>query len=82
MRTLIAALAIALLTVAVHAQSNPSLTTSRGQRTGYHSHKEMKPRYQKEMDNELYKMKHKSYEDALKSIPDSKEEPDPWKNAR
>ncbi len=39
-------------------------------------------RYQKEMDNELYKMKHKSYEDALKSIPDSKEEPDPWKNAR
>ena len=42
----------------------------------------MKPRYQKEMDNELYKMKHKSYEDALKSIPDSKEEPDPWKNAR
>jgi hypothetical protein len=82
MRTLIAALATALLTVAVHAQSNPSLTTSRGQRTGYHSYKEMKPRYQRETDNELYKMKHKSYEDALKSIPDSKEEPDPWKNAR
>jgi hypothetical protein len=34
------------------------------------------------MDNESYKMKHKSYEDALKSIPDSKEEPDPWRNAR
>jgi hypothetical protein len=80
MRTLIAALTIALLPVAAHAQSNPSLATSRGQK--YHSYQEMKPRYQKEMDDALYKTKDKSYEDALKSIPDSKKESDPWKDAR
>jgi hypothetical protein len=34
------------------------------------------------MDYESYRMKEKSYEDALKSIPDSKKEPDPWKDAR
>jgi hypothetical protein len=34
MRTLIAALTIALLPVAAHAQSNPSLTTSLGQKVG------------------------------------------------
>jgi hypothetical protein len=55
MRTLIAALTIALLPVAAHAQSNPSLATSRGQK--YHSYQEMKPRYQKEMDDALYKTK-------------------------
>ena len=82
MRTLIAALTIVSLPVAAHAQSNPSLDTSRGQRSGYHSYKELKPRHQREMDYESYKMKDKSYEDALKSIPDSKKESDPWKDAR
>ena len=82
MRMLIAALIIASLPVAAHAQSNPSLTTSRGQRSGYYSYQELKPRHQKEMDYELYRMKEKSYEDALKSIPDSKIERDPWKDAR
>jgi hypothetical protein len=81
-RTLIAALTIASLPVAAHAQSNPSLATSRGERTGYHSYKEFKPRHQREMDYESYKMKDKSYEEALKSIPDSKIESDPWKDAR
>jgi len=42
----------------------------------------MKPRYQREMDDALYKTKDKSYEDALKSIPDAKKESDPWKDAR
>jgi hypothetical protein len=82
MRMLIAVLTIASLPVAAHAQSNPSLTTSRGQRSGYYSYQELKPRHQKEMDYESYRMKEKSYEDALKSIPDSKIEPDPWKDAR
>jgi hypothetical protein len=82
MRTLIASLTIVSLPVAAHAQSNPSLDTSRGQRSGYHSYKELKPRHQREMDYESYKMKDKSYEDALKSIPDSKKESDPWKDAR
>jgi hypothetical protein len=82
MRTLIAAMAIASLSVAAHAQSNPSLDTSRGQRSGYYSYRELKPRSQREMDYQSYKMKEKSYEDALKSIPDSKKEPDPWKDAR
>jgi len=82
MRRLIAALAIALLPVAAHAQSNPSLATSRGERSGYQSYREMKPRYQREMDDALYKTKDKSYEDALKSIPDAKKESDPWKDAR
>jgi hypothetical protein len=81
MRTLIAALTIVLLTVAAHAQSNPSLGTSRGQRTGY-PHKEMKPRYHKEIDAELHRTKDQAYQDALKKIPDSKEEHDPWKSAR
>jgi len=79
MRMLIAAATIALLPVAVHAQSNPSLGTSRGQRAGHQSYKEWKPRYQKELDERL---KHKSYEDALKSIPDAKKEADPWRDAR
>jgi hypothetical protein len=82
MRALIAALIIALLPVAAHGQSNPSLTTSRGQRSGYYSYEEIKPRYQKQTDDELYKMKNRSYEDALKSIPDYKKEIDPWKDAR
>ena len=82
MRKLIAALTIASLPVAAHAQSNPSLTTSRGQRSGYYSYQELKPRHQREMDYESYRMKEKSYEDALRSIPDSKKEPDPWKDAR
>jgi hypothetical protein len=76
------ALTIALLPVAAHAQSNPSLSTSLGQRSGYHSYREMKPKHQKEMDDELFRMKDKSYKDALKSIPDSKKESDPWKDAR
>lgn len=82
MRTLIAALMCALLPVAGQAQSNPSLATSRDQRSGYYSLREIKPRYQKERDDALYNMKDKSYEDALRSIPDSKKESDPWKDAR
>ena len=77
MRTLIAALTIALLPVAAHAQSNPSLSTSLGQRSGYHSYREMKPKHQKEMDDELFRMKV-----AIKRIPYSKKESDPWKDAR
>ena len=82
MRVPVAVLIIALLPVAAHGQSNPSLTTSRGQRSGYYSYEEIKPRYQKQRDDELYKTKNKSYEDALKSIPDYKKEIDPWKDAR
>jgi len=51
-------------------------------KSGYHSYREMKPKHQKEMDDELFRMKDKSYKDALKSIPDSKIESDPWKDAR
>jgi hypothetical protein len=79
MRTLIAAFAIALLPITAHAQSNSSLSTSRGERTGHHSHKVWKPKHQKEMDD---RMIDKPYEDALKGIPDSKKEFDPWKDAR
>lgn len=82
MRTLIAALAIALSPVAAQAQSNSSLATSRGERSGYQSYREIKPRFQKEIDDQSYRLKDKSYQDALKSIPDSKQESDPWKNAR
>jgi hypothetical protein len=39
----------------------------------------MKPRYQRDIDEEL---KDRSYREALKSIPDSKNAPDPWKDAR
>jgi hypothetical protein len=79
MRTVIAALVIALVAIAAHAQSNPSFESSRGQRTGYQSDKVMKPRYQKDMDEEL---RDRSYRDALRSIPDSKKESDPWRDAR
>ena len=78
MRTVIAALVIALVAIAAHAQSNPSFESSRGQRTGYH-HKVMKPRYQKDMDEEL---RDRSYRDALRSIPDPKKDSDPWRDAR
>lgn len=82
MRTLIAALSIALLPLVAYAQSNPSLTTSRGERIGNPSYRVMKPRYQKELDDALYKTNDRLYEDALKTIPDSKREADPWRNAR
>ena len=82
MRTLIATFAIALLPVTAQAQSNPSLTTSRGERTGHHSQHGWKSKYQKETDDEIYRMKDKSYQDALRSIPDSKKVSDPWKDAR
>jgi len=39
----------------------------------------MKPRYQRDIDEEL---KDRSYREALKSITDSKNAPDPWKDAR
>jgi hypothetical protein len=76
---LIAFLPIALLPVAAHAQSNPALTTSIGQRSGYHSYKEYKPRHQKELEERI---RDKPYQDALRSIPNSRAEPDPWKDAR
>jgi hypothetical protein len=82
MRTLIAAFAVTLLSVAAYAQSNPSLTTSRGERVGHQSHSHIKSRYQKDAENEIYKRHHKSYEDALRSIPDARKETDPWKDAR
>jgi hypothetical protein len=39
----------------------------------------MKPRYQKDMDEEL---RDRSYRDALRSIPDFKKDSDPWRDAR
>jgi hypothetical protein len=77
--TPIALLLIALLPVGAHAQSNAGLTTSIGQRSGYHSYKEYKPRHQKELEE---KIRDKPYQDALRSIPNSRAEPDPWKDAR
>jgi hypothetical protein len=79
MRTVISALVIALLAVTAVAQSNSSLETTRDQRSGYRSHKVMKPRYVKDMDEES---RERSYRDALRSIPDSKIDHDPWRDAR
>jgi hypothetical protein len=82
-RTVVAASAIALLPFAAHAQSNRSLDTSRDQRSGYSSTREYKPKYyQKEIDDPSYRARDKSYQDALRSIPDARPAPDPWKDAR
>jgi hypothetical protein len=81
MRTLVA-LIMALSPVSASAQSNPSLDTSRGQRSGYQAYREIKPRFQSGIDDALYRTKDKAYQDALKSIPDSRKEADPWRDAR
>ena len=69
MRTLIAALAIALLAVAAHAQG-----MGKGQR-------QQKP-VQKTEDVAKKKALDEDYKNALKNIPESKEKPDPWKTMR
>ncbi|MGA7535505.1 MAG: hypothetical protein WBW27_26875 [Pseudolabrys sp.] len=79
MRTLIAALAIALLTTSAVAQSDPSLTGS---------HRSESYARDSQKDAQKMKAKHqnrthdKKYKAVLESIPDSGETFDPWKNAR
>jgi hypothetical protein len=69
MRTLIAALAIALLTVAAHAQ-------------GMGKGKRQQQPVQKTEDVAKKKALDEDYKNALKNIPESKEKPDPWKTMR
>ena len=69
MRVLIAALALALLTVTAHAQG-----MGRGPR-------QQKP-VQKTEDLAKKKALEQDYKNALKNIPEVKEKPDPWKTMR
>jgi hypothetical protein len=69
MRALIAALVIALLTATVFAQG-----VGRGPRP-------QKP-VQKTEDLKKKKALEQDYKNALKSIPEVKEKPDPWKTMR
>ena len=69
MRTLIAALAIALLTVAAHAQ-------------GMGKGKRQQQNVPKAEDQAKKKAAEHAYKDALKSIPISNEKLDPWKSMR
>jgi hypothetical protein len=69
MRVLIAALAIALLTVTAHAQG-----MGRGSR-------QQKPVLKTE-DLAKKKALDQDYKNALKNIPEVKEKPDPWKTMR
>ena len=69
MRVLIAALALALLTVTAHAQG-----MGRGPR-------QQKP-VQKTEDPAKKKALEQDYKNALKNIPEVKEKPDPWKTMR
>lgn len=69
MRTLIAALAIALLTVAAHAQG-----MGRG--------KQRQQPAQKTEDVTKKKVLEEDYKNALKNIPVPTEKPDPWKTIR
>ena len=70
MRYLILAMAIVLLTCSVHAQE---------MKTGKGRHQQDT---QKTEDKAKRKADQKAYEDALKSIPESKEKLDPWKSMR
>jgi len=71
MRYLILATAIVLLTGSVHAQE---MKTGKGRQHQQDT--------QKAEDNAKRKADQKAYEDALKSIPESKEKLDPWKSMR
>ena len=70
MRYLILAMAIVLLTCSVHAQE---MKTGKGRQ---------QQDTQKTEDKAKRKADEKAYEDALKSIPESKEKLDPWKTMR
>ena len=70
MRTLIAILAIALLTVTAHAQD-----TGNGR-------KHKSPPKTKAEDLAKKKALEQDYKNALKTIPTSTEKPDPWKSMR
>jgi hypothetical protein len=72
MRTLIAAVMVALLTVAAHAQDGATM----GKRQQASA-----PAAKKE-DPAKKKAEEKAYKDALDKIPESKEKPDPWKSMR
>ena len=71
MRYLILAMAIVLLTCSVHAQE---MKTGKGRQHQQDT--------QKTEDKAKRKADEKAYEDALKSIPESKEKLDPWKSMR
>jgi len=79
MRTLIAALAVALLTISADAQSDPSLTGSHRSETYARDSQKDAQKMKARQQNKLHD---KKYKDALDSIPDTNETPDPWKNAR
>ena len=72
MRALIAAVMVALLTVAGHAQGSAGM--GKRQQTAA-------PPAKKE-DPAKKKADEKAYKDALDKIPESKEKPDPWKSMR
>ncbi|MGC1780308.1 MAG: hypothetical protein WBB34_20425 [Xanthobacteraceae bacterium] len=70
MRILVAALAIALMTVPAHAQEMG------GGRGGKHQQDTQKT------EDKTMKADEQAYKNALKSIPVSHEKPDPWKTVR
>ncbi len=71
MRILIGALAIALMTVAAHAQD---MAGGRGKRHQQDT--------QKTEDKAKTKADEQAYKEALKRIPVPNEKPDPWKSVR
>jgi hypothetical protein len=79
MRALIAALTIALLTVSADAQSDRSLTGSHRSETYARDTQKDAQKLKAKHQNKTHD---KKYKDALKSVPDSDETFDPWKNAR
>jgi hypothetical protein len=70
MRIFIVVLAIAVLTLAAHAQG-----------TGHGGHQKQAPA-QKTEDLAKKKALEQDYKNALKNIPEVKEKPDPWKTMR
>jgi hypothetical protein len=79
MRTVVAALAIALLTTSAVAQSDPSLTGSHRSESYVRDSRKDSQKMKAKQQN---KMHDKQYKDVLESIPNSDETFDPWKNAR
>lgn len=79
MRTLIAALATALLTISADAQSDRSLTGSHRSETYARDSQKDAQKMKAKQQNKTHD---KKYKDALESIPESDETFDPWKNAR
>lgn len=71
MRILVAGLAIALMTVSVHAQE---MGEGRGRKHQQDA--------QKTEDKTKVKADEQAYKNALKSIPVSHEKPDPWETVR